>query len=308
MNINKKHVVYIFALLAFVTFLFSANYIFNILIKTGKEARLADISLPAETKNIKFNIDEIKREKLRWKEVVMIRGWVIKQENNYAERDVYLVLKSDKNTLVFKIKNEDIISRPDVSEYFHLAGGVHSHGFEIFIPAYRLKDDPYKIGFVIEDKSGKYYSVSGRTLKRSGETFVIRDQGPGQGSLSQPVSLILKKPGKEISYCFDIVSNSGNYIDVRGWGFLKGMDAGSLKPYILFRKDENVTVYNTGIMIRKDVTKAFSKYRLNLDSSGFRALIPEKDLEKGRYRLGLYITKGDQAGMVYSDKYIDIGK
>jgi len=188
MNINKKHVVYIFALLAFVTFLFSANYIFNILIKTGKEARLADISLPAETKNIKFNIDEIKREKLRWKEVVMIRGWVIKQENNYAERDVYLVLKSDKNTLVFKIKNEDIISRPDVSEYFHLAGGVHSHGFEIFIPAYRLKDDPYKIGFVIEDKSGKYYSVSGRTLKRSGETFVIRDQGPGQGSLSQPVS------------------------------------------------------------------------------------------------------------------------
>ena len=60
--------------------------------------------------------------------------------------------------------------------------------------------------------------------------------------------------------------------------------------------------------IRKDVTDYFNSTGLNLDSTGFHVEIPVEKIEKGHYNIGLYIVRGNQIGMMYSDKYIDIGK
>jgi hypothetical protein len=308
MKINKKSVIYAIAVIVIGTFLFSANYIFNDLIKTSKEARIADIRLPSETQIIKFNIGEVKKTKLMWKDALVIRGWVYKTNGNYAKREVCLVLKSDNDTIIYRIKNENLVSRPDVSAYFHSEGGVNSHGFELFLPLHRLKGNAYKIGFVIEDETGKYYSVSNDVLNISGESVSVIKVGPDPASLSFKTPLNFKKTTKEVTCYFDTVSNSGKYLTINGWGFLKGMDANAMQSYILLKKNENVIAFNVRIKMRKDVTRFFEKSKLNLDSCGFQAIISTETLEKGKYLLGMYICKGDQVGIIFTNKEISIEK
>jgi hypothetical protein len=159
-----KYIIYTISLLIFVIYLFSANFIFNVLIKTDKEARLSDISLPSETQNIKCKIEEAKVKELKWKNALFLSGWVFRENVKEERREVYLVLKSKKSTLVFKI-NKANISRPDIIQSFHMDGRVWGHGFAVYVPVYLLKENNYTIGFVIVDETGTYYSVSLKELK-----------------------------------------------------------------------------------------------------------------------------------------------
>jgi hypothetical protein len=86
------------------------------------------------------------------------------------------------------------------------------------------------------------------------------------------------------------------------------MNSDSLKAYILLKKNDSVSVFSTNSNIRKDVTNAFKSTRFDLDSSGFFVKIPVEKIEKRHYNIGLYIVRGNQTGMIYSHKYIDIGK
>ena len=94
MEKSKKHALYVFALLFFVAYLFSANYIFNVLIKTDHEARIARIILPSETNKIKFAIDAVYREKLKWKDALLIKGWAFRENTVKKDRELFLVLRS----------------------------------------------------------------------------------------------------------------------------------------------------------------------------------------------------------------------
>jgi len=123
-----------------------------------------------------------------------------------------------------------------------------------------------------------------------------------------PVSITLKVPTRKINDNFETISFFGNNLIISGWGFLDGMNSDSLKSYILLKKNDTVTVFSMIVQIRKDVTDFYKASGLNLDSTGFSAHIPAENLEKGHYKVGLYIMKGDQTGMIYSDKYIDIVK
>jgi hypothetical protein len=307
MKLKKKVIIIASALLIFIMYLVFSDYIFNVLIKTDKEARLAGITLPSPTNDIKFAIDKTEILKLKWKDALFIQGWVFKENVRNEVRDVYLVLRSGNSTFIFKVEKDDIY-RPDVSAAFHLDGGIHHHGFEAYIPLYRLKEEAWQIGFVIEDETGQHYTNSNKVLKILNGSVRIRNSGPDSEPLSNQVSFILKESVKEVSYNIENVSKTGQCLTVQGWGFLKGMNTYLLKSYILLKNIDNVAVFKADLQIRKDVTSAFSKYNFNLDSSGFLARIPMENLKTGKYRLGLYIVRGDTAGTVYSDKYIDIGK
>jgi hypothetical protein len=127
-------------------------------------------------------------------------------------------------------------------------------------------------------------------------------------SKSNPVSITLKVPTRKINNNFETISFSGNNLIISGWGFLDGMNSDFLKSYILLKKNDIVTVFSVNVQIRKDVTKFFNKSGLTLDSTGFFIQIPSENLEKGHYQIGLYILRGNQVGMIYSEKYMDIGK
>jgi hypothetical protein len=305
---KKKKMIIIFTcvLLILIAYLFSANYIFNVLIKTDKEARLANITLPSQTNDIKFAIDKIEILKLKWKDALLIQGWVFKENVRKEKREVYLALKSTNKTFIFKLEKNNI-NRPDVSAAYHLTGGIHHHGFEAYIPLYRLKEDAWQIGFVIEDETGKHYFSSNKSLRISNDSVLIGNYKPVPLPVSQQVPINIQGLVKDVSYNFDNVNKTGKYLTVQGWGFHKGMNTYLLKSYILLRNKESVAVFDADVQIRKDVTACFSKFKLNLDSSGFLARIPMGTLKTGKYRLGLYIVRGDQAAVVYSDKYVEIG-
>jgi hypothetical protein len=305
MKISKKLIAYAIVLLIFAAYLLYANDIFYKLIRLDKEARPARISLPAESQIVKFNIDKVKREDLKWKEAVYMRGWVFKENAEMQNRKVYLILKSKTSTLIFKVEKNNI-SRPDVSEFFHLDRGPHGHGFETYIPLFRLKEDSYRIGFAIADETGKYYSLSNNALRISKDSVFTEDYTAA--FVSHKVSLSLSKATKEVTYNFGIVNQSGNYVNIQGWAFLKGLDAQLQKSYILLKNNENVFVFDIIIQTRPDVTSFFSKTGLNLDSCGFQAKIPMENLVNGDYRVGLYLSKANQTGTVYTDKFINIVK
>jgi len=297
----------IFLLLAAV--IFAIYYFSGDIFKVKKETKLVDMSLPAETQDLIIGVEAIKLLKANGIDTLLITGWVVKQSAREKKRDVYLVLKSNMSTLILGIGNADII-RPDVNQYFHWDTGINNYGFEIRFPLSLLKENAYQVGFVLEDKTGKYFTMSSKSLNIANGTVTLNDfrSEPDSVVKSDQISLTLKVPTGKIQNNFEMVNMSGNDLAISGWGFLQGMNSESMKSYILLKKDEKVTVFSVRVQIRKDVTSFFKELRLNLDSSGFTAQIPAGNLEKGSYRLGLYIEKGNQTGIIYSDKYVDIGK
>jgi hypothetical protein len=127
-------------------------------------------------------------------------------------------------------------------------------------------------------------------------------------SASDPLSITLRAPTCKINSYIDTIILTDNNLSLWGWGFLEGMNSDSLKTYILLKKNDTISVFSVNVTIRKDVTDYFNSTGLNLDSTGFNVKIPAEKIEKGHYNLGLYIVRGNQLGMMYSDKYIDIGK
>ncbi|MCX6267456.1 MAG: hypothetical protein NTW16_08885 [Bacteroidetes bacterium] len=290
-----------------ILYLFFNHTVFNGSNDAEGEARLVDISLPIKTDNPSFQIDRLTPMTLNDKDALCISGWVFNKNLKKGNRNLYFVLKSKGETLIFDIVKDDL-SRPDVSRTFQLVGGIDNHGFELFLPLYQLKEFAYQIGFVVEDETGKYYSLTNETLKISGGKAFLLNAGSkpetevGTEPVSHQVSLDIQKPTKKISYFFDKVESTGKISTIVGWAFLTGLDAGSLKSYILLKKPGKKYIFSVNIRERKDITKAFNKYGFNLDSTGFKATISSENLEAGNYQLGLYVT------LVYSQKFIDIGK
>jgi len=125
-------------------------------------------------------------------------------------------------------------------------------------------------------------------------------------SISRKVDLKFKESTDKVRYYFDITDIYENSLKIVGWGFLVGFNSDSLESYILFRKNGQIIAYNAIAQIRKDLTTGFSKTGLNLDSSGFHVKIPIQNFDAGNYNLGLYIVKGNRAGIIFSDKFVNI--
>ncbi|MCX6251666.1 MAG: hypothetical protein NTX61_13050 [Bacteroidetes bacterium] len=304
----KKYAKITLAVLIFIAIIFFTYYYFNVVKKTGEEVILVEMNLPNETQNIKFAIEKVKRETLNDKDVLLLKGWVFKQNSKEAKRKLYLVLKSVKKTLIFSVTKANL-ARPDVTKYFHMDGNTNNHGFELTVPGSLLNEDTYQIGFIIEDETGKNFIMTVMVLRPSDAT--VTQNKPKLHDIkfiSSKVSLTQKKPTSILNSNVESVHKSDTNITIKGWGFLQGMNSEFLKSYILLKKNETVIAFSVETQGRPDVTTYFKKSGLNFDSSGFFAKIPVTLLEKGHYRIGLYIVRGNQTGLSYSDKFIDIAK
>ena len=98
---NKRGAIYLTGCLLLVAYLVYADYIFNVLVKTKEEARLINMHLPPDTRNIRYGGIEVKNTKLKWKNGLHISGWAFKRNVAESDREVYLVLKSKKNNTGF---------------------------------------------------------------------------------------------------------------------------------------------------------------------------------------------------------------
>jgi len=304
---GRKRVAYIAVVIAFIAYLFSADHILNIMVKTKQEAKPADISLPPETKDIRYFIDDMKQVRLKWKEALSIRGWVFRENVKERDRDVFFVLMGNDDTLIFDIE-KDRISRRDVTSYFRMGGDNHDHGFELALAAYRLKEKTYRIGFVIDDQTGRHYHMTHQSLvKTDGSWSVQGIMGSSLESLrSRRKTMALKEASRTATHHIDIFEDSAEMATIAGWGFLNGLDTKDIKHYLLFKNGDHIEIVSTIPQTREDVTAAFRDSKINLDKSGYLANVPKDLLPEGRYQIGLYIVKGEDQGMAFFDRYITI--
>ena len=266
-------------------------------------AKLVKMTLPDNTQIIGGNIDEVRIETSGWKDFMVIKGWAFKRNVKENSREFYLVFKSENRTLVYDLENGNLV-RPDVTQYFKMTGGVDNHGFEGRIPMKDFTDSSYQVGFVIKDKTGQYFSMSSKEIAFSDGSVKFNNSN----FVEKRVSIPIKAESAKIKYNFDNINISGNKLDVNGWAFLEGTNTDSLKTYIVLRSTKTIAVFSVDVQPRNDITSYFNKTQLNLDLSGFSSRISTKKMEKDRYQVGLYIEKGNQAGIAYSDKYFDLGE
>jgi hypothetical protein len=277
-----------------------------VLLAPDENAKCVSIKIPKATNNIKFNIGSIEPSKIKWTETLLMKGWAFNKNIVERERNLYLILKSEKNTLVFKIENDSIL-RPGVTSKFKLKEGIHNHGFMLNLPTYYLTEDIYKVGFMIEDSSGINYSSSNIELLLSEDNvWWIYNPSSISTPQSKQVEIKIKESNYELDCNFDMVKKSSKNLHIKGWAFLKGSNTNAIRTYILLKKDNEKFVFSVKKQTRKDVTKNFKNKKINLDKSGFLAQIPLEKLDRGKYQIGLYIVKGKQTGLFYTDKYINV--
>ena len=93
-------------------------------------------------------------------------------------------------------------------------------------------------------------------------------------------------------------------LEINGWAFIKGHDSVNNEIYIVLKSAHRTYIFTAETEIRVDVTQAFKELNLNLDYSGFRALIPARKIANGEYTVGIYITKDDIEALQYTGKAI----
>ncbi|MFB0520237.1 MAG: hypothetical protein ACETWD_02275 [Desulfatiglandales bacterium] len=132
--------------------------------------------------------------------------------------------------------------------------------------------------------------------------FDIFERVPGEAKLSQ---FRLPAETNDIKYAIDDFSTDGRTVlDMKGWAFIEGESSDNSKTYVVLKSAKRIYIFDTMLVVREDVTRGFRELNLNLDYSGFMALIPVRKLDNGQYTLGIYIRKGDIEALQYADKAI----
>lgn len=128
------------------------------------------------------------------------------------------------------------------------------------------------------------------------------DRVPGEAQLHQ---FQLPTETDDIMYAFDVSTEDPRLAAIeRGWAFIKGEDSEDSKVYVVLKSASQTYIFDTHVEERPDVTRHFEELNLNLDYSGFMALIPARKIANGEYTVGIYITKGDIEALQYTDKAI----
>ncbi len=109
-----------------------------------------------------------------------------------------------------------------------------------------------------------------------------------------------------ISFSFDRLAISKKAVEITGWAYINGKSSEDNCIYIILRSDEKTYIFETVPQRREDVTAHFSAMNLNLDDSGFSTVFSRNKMEKGDYRIGIYIEKEGEKAFQYTDKTITI--
>jgi hypothetical protein len=121
---------------------------------------------------------------------------------------------------------------------------------------------------------------------------------------SQVCETALPAATNNIQYWIDQLQVTTHTMEISGWAFIDGYDSLNSTIYVVLKSADRTYVFTTETMLREGVTQAFKELNLNLDYSGFTALIPAKKIAGGRYTVGIYITKDDVEALQYTGRAI----
>jgi hypothetical protein len=127
---------------------------------------------------------------------------------------------------------------------------------------------------------------------------------PGEAKL---VHLQLPAETDNVHYDLEKLLVSNNALEIHGWAFMEGRSAESAEnhqTFIVLASDKTSYIFDTSVVFSNPITEQYGGADLNLDWSGFTTTIPMREIEKGDYVIGLYISMGDITALQYSSKVI----
>ena len=132
------------------------------------------------------------------------------------------------------------------------------------------------------------------------------DRIPGEAQLQQ-LQLPAETNGMRCRI-EEVWTDSHTVVEMRGWAFIEGEDSENSKVYIVLRSPSQTRIFDTQVEERPDVTRYFQELGVNLDYSGFRTLIPTRNIADGEYIVGIYIRKGDVEALEHTSKTVTKSK
>jgi hypothetical protein len=103
---------------------------------------------------------------------------------------------------------------------------------------------------------------------------------------------------------YDRVASGEDYVTIIGFAFIQGLDTVDNQNFVCLKSDSYSYVFDTFVVPRPDVTEYFAGLNVNLDLSGFRAVIPLAKIKNGTYEVGILIEKGPSQAMLYTDMVV----
>lgn len=302
---KKNKIMYLIIIGLFFIYEVSANYIFDHKFLVDGETKQVKAVLPDYDTKVKLAIDEIRLDKISWKNVVFFSGWAFIPEIPLSKQKKFIVLSSQDKNYIF---NTNIETKISLSEYFdEYQLGLKDAGFSSFFSPDIIKDGLYRIGIYIESENDQYLTMTNRWIKKNKNLLTINN------IINSKQDIKLPQENKEttIANIDNIKENENNLeseIEITGWGFLNKENAKGSKIFLVFKSDQKEYIFDTFRCERTDVRDAYDKQNLfDLEHSGFYLHIPKKELENGNYQIGIYIEKENKKGLTFfENKYIDI--
>lgn len=111
--------------------------------------------------------------------------------------------------------------------------------------------------------------------------------------------------GTKIKSWIEKIDQNENSISIGGWAFLENIPSNRSSIYVVLINDNREKIYLTSMISRPDITAIESK-GIDYNNSGFEIKILRDELDKGKYRIGLYIQNNNINGMIITNKELFI--
>jgi hypothetical protein len=296
---NKKIILcHLVLLICFSAYLVSADFLFDRVFIVNGESQIQDIIIPHGKQNIRSNVEMFQKNRLEWKDVILLSGWAFIEDQSMDGMKVYLVLKSNSSEYIFDTMT---FSRWDISQYFYNGTfDLRNSGWRANIPESIVGDDDFQIGYLIRNNSTQLigdtttpsFMMSRHYINKTGVYYfsdrVIMDNGE---STLQDITL----PAETRDIRSNVEEFQKNQLDSRevislgGFAFIQGESMDGRKVYLVLKSNSSEYVFDTRTSARWDVTQYFYNGTFDLRNSGWRANIPESIVGDDDFQIGYLI-------------------
>ena len=102
-----------------------------------------------------------------------------------------------------------------------------------------------------------------------------------------------------------LINANNSEVVLNGWAFIKGQDMVNSQIFLVLKSSSDSYIFDSVPWSKpKYVMEHYKDLNLNLDDSGFFAILPLRSINKGEYTLGIYIKKDNVEALQYTDKII----
>jgi len=295
---SRRWLTHLCIALAFILYMASADFVFERVLTVENESHLMEMELPKESGGtIKFGIDDISNTKIMWKDLGKIKGWAFVAGESARNNKTFMLLTSGNHAYIFDSFTD---LRGDLPRTFNESDlFLENAGFISFFAKGLMEDGIYRLGICIKNDSGMHLLYTPQYLTKEKQKIY-------RGFLSREKSVPLIPETDGILTSIEVINSSiergEDATEIKGWAFIDGIDATGNCIYVVLKSEHRIYFFDTVLYKRKEVTQYFHYKGFNFDHSGFTSHVPQKSVEKGIYRIGIYIETPDRKELKFTDK------